>query len=511
LQAISVGQSSSNDPAAEKYVQRLGLAVRNVVESHRVLRFPELDRKGDVTNWFERPGNDVEKFFEKISKEAEPWRPVIPPTNFGAVHFHQIGAKKPDRDWQIKNLLLRGAFGLVFGPPGCGKSFLVTDLLLMLAWSVVDPINAAEWFGHKIRVPTGVVYIASESPEDFEVRLHAWRDRNELPHDLELPFVFLPTTVDLATPQDETKKLSEELKEIDAYFRAKFGVPLGITAVDTVSRSLAGGNENAPDIMGGFVRNCETLRDAVKPMTVLGVHHSPLDGARPRGHTILHGAADLELEVRKATAEQPNMWIVRKFKAGPEGLEHSFRLQQVRVGDDSEGEPITSCVIAARTASDAHREAREKPKGMVRLRIAELEFLRALSVAVDRQGVAPPQKLAVPKNIMLVVETNYVRDIYMEQMHATESGDDSTVDNRLRQRWRNATRAMLKFNVIGSNKEYVWFTGRPVSGNVTIRGVSLTKSDEPLTKSGKPLTESLEPLTNSGEPLTNDAEPDLGI
>jgi hypothetical protein len=126
----------------------------------------------------------------------------------------------------------------------------VTDLLLTLAWATVDKPNAAEWFGHKIRKPTGVVYIASEAPEDFEVRLHAWRMRNEIAPDVELPFVFLPTTIDMASNAVESQRLVAELKRIDVYFRMKWGVGVGITAVDTVARALAGGNENAPDVMG---------------------------------------------------------------------------------------------------------------------------------------------------------------------------------------------------------------------------------------------------------------------
>jgi RecA-family ATPase len=181
--------------------------------------------------------------------------------------------------------LLSSAFALVYGPPACGKSFLVTDLLLTLAWATVDPKQAGEWFGHRIRKPAGVVYIASESPEDFEVRLHAWRMRNELAANVELPFVFLPTTIDMANGPAETKRLVEELRRIDVYFKVKFGVGVGVVAVDTVSRALAGGNENAPDVMGSFIKNCEALRDGANKTAIIAVHHSPIDGSRPRGHT----------------------------------------------------------------------------------------------------------------------------------------------------------------------------------------------------------------------------------
>lgn len=484
-----VVQLIDNDPAGEKYAQTLGLALRKVVKSHRVLKFPELPPGGDVTDFYEG-GGTTERLFERIQNEAKAWSPTIPETDFAAVHFHQIGSKKPERNWQIKNLLLSSVFALVYGPPACGKSFLAQDLSLTLAWAAIDPQAGEEWFGHKVRRAAGVVYIISEAPEDFEVRLHAWRTRNNVDPALELPFAFLPTTVDMQSNKSETGKLIEEVRRLDSYFEAKFGVRVGMVVIDTVSRALAGGNENAPDVMGAFIRNCEALRTSRPGMTVLAVHHSPIDGSRPRGHSSLHGAADLEIEVRKATDQAPNCWIVRKFKAGAEGGEHHFRLEVVDVAKDADGEPITSCVISGRTASDAAREARKRPRGQVQTNMNETDFLRAVSTALERQGVAPPLDLTVPRNIELVVDSKYVREFYMEKLHVTESGDDSAIESRLRQRWGRVTKSMLHFNVVGHGKvgeaSYLWFTGRPISGNVTIRGVRVTEAEKPVTKSADP-------------------------
>jgi hypothetical protein len=205
----------------------------------------------------------------------------------------------------------------------------------------------------------------------------------------------------------------------------------------------------------------------------------------------LHGAADLELEVRKPTSGQPNQWVVKKFKAGPEGVTHSFRLEPLIVGHDVENEPITSCVIAGRMASDAEKLSREKPKGEVEARAHEVEFLRALSTAIERQGVTPPASVGAPRNVELVVESRYVRELYMEGVHLSESGAAAeAVRARFRQSWRRATNGMRKYNVIASatidNGEqepttYIWFTGRPVSGNVTIRGVRVTEGDALVT------------------------------
>lgn len=494
-------QLIDNDSAGEKYAQTLGFALLSAVKSHRVMRFPELPPGGDVTDFYEA-GGTTEALFERIAKEAKPWAPQIPETEFSAIHFHQVGTKRPERNWQIKNLLLSSVFCLVYGPPACGKSFLVTDMLLTMALATIDPQAAEEWFGHKIKKPCGVVYIISEAPEDFEIRLHAWRTRNGIAPEVELPFAFLPTTVDMQSNKAETSRLVEEIKRIDVYFRAKFGVGVGIVAIDTVSRALAGGNENAPDVMGSFVRNSEAVRTSLPGLSVLGVHHSPIDGTRPRGHSLLHGAADLEIEVRKATEDKPNCWTIRKFKAGAEGGEHHFRLEVVSLGDDADREPITSCVVSGRSASDAAREARQKPKGQVRTNMNEVDFLRALSTAIERQGVMPPPALAVPKNVEAVVDSKKVREVYMEKLHVTESGDDSQVEQRLRQRWKRVTGAMLRFNVIGHGKvgtdSYLWFTGRPVSGNVTIRGIRVTETEKPVTEFAQ--DESRNPENLSQEP-----------
>lgn len=520
-------QLVDNDEAGEKYVQAAGNALAGRAKSHRVLRFRDLPPKADVTDFYEQHGGTTEALFERIARDAVPWSPTIPETEFSAIHFHQIGGKRPERSWQVKNLLLASAFGLVYGPPACGKSFLVSDLLLTLASAAVSPGKPAEWFGHRISRPVGAVYIASEAPEDFEIRLHAWRLRNEVAADAELPFVFLPTTIDMQSQAKATEQLIAEVKRIDVYFRVKFGVGVGVVAVDTVSRALAGGNENAPDVMGSFVRNCETLRRSIEGMSVIGVHHSPIDGSRPRGHSLLHGAADLEIEVRKADATRPNQWVVRKQKAGPEGTEHSFRLEPVVVGQDRDHEPITSCVVAGRMASDAARLAREKPRGQVRTRDHELEFLRALSAALERQGVAPPSSIEVPRNIEAVVESRYVREIYMEGVNLSEDGDSTAaVHARFRARWRRATKSMLRFNVIASASverttaagetgapaptTYIWFTGRPFSGNVTIRGVRVTEPEKPVTEPGEARS-SEAPDASQNPELSVTPEPDFPL
>jgi hypothetical protein len=68
---------------------------------------------------------------------------------------------------------------------------------------------------------------------------------------------------------------------------------------DTVSRALAGGDENGSDAMGQFVAACDAIKRHVGG-ALLGVHHSGKDKDRGmRGSSVLLGACDAAIRVTK--------------------------------------------------------------------------------------------------------------------------------------------------------------------------------------------------------------------
>lgn len=407
--------------------------------------------------------------FEEFERAA---LPIIKPfrSQFGATWFHEAGRKPARREWLIKDLILARSFGIVFGPPGCGKSFLLTDLMLHCSAAALEArrAEAQEWFGYRVNA-FGVVYLVAEGADDFVIRLHAWRLNQGIEADAVLPFVFLPTSIDLRSDEADTKKLVEEIRGIDAIMREKCGVGVGAIVVDTVSRALAGGNENDSAVMGGFVRNCETLQKETGA-AVVGVHHGGKEGGRgPRGHEALLGAADYIWEVAPRTEEEPtNRWVVRKLKAGPAGAEHHFSLKPVRVDEDDAGDDITSCVVVSRDRpepGEAERNRGYPASG------GEVEFLRTLAEAIERDGVIPPAEVPVSKNVTLIVKADAVKSLYRQTYASTEDGDEEAVDSRLRQRWSRATKSLVRNGVLGSKNGWLWFTGKKVRG-VVLKGIA---------------------------------------
>ena len=135
----------------------------------------------------------------------------------------------------------------------------------------------------------------------------------------------LPAGVDLCRSAADTKAIIIALAEIAE------AAAVELVVVDTLSRALAGGNENSPDDMGAFVRNCDKIRQATGAH-LMAIHHTGKDEARgARGHSLIKAAADTELEVNKSeftnTVGELPTWHLRSML---QTTRHPRRVRSVR-------------------------------------------------------------------------------------------------------------------------------------------------------------------------------------
>lgn len=261
----------------------------------------------------------------------------------------------------------------MYGPPGSGKTFAALDLALHVS-------AGRDWLGH--RVDQGAaIYIAAEAGLGISNRVAAWRQHTGI---VDAPFAALTVPVDLCHPVGDLDRLLEAI-------RASRLAP-GLITIDTVSRALGGGNENAPDDMGAFVRSLDILRSELRSH-VLGVHHSGKDASRgSRGHSSLHCAVDTEIEIAREEATGILTGTVSKQRDGPTGGQITFRLRQVELGRDQDGEPVASCVLepAEPTTGPEKREARLSPRNQIALDI--------LRKAIAEAGEIGPTSNHIPAN-----------------------------------------------------------------------------------------------------------------
>ena len=224
----------------------------------------------------------------------------------------------------VKGLLPKAALVVVWGAPKCGKSFWTLDLVAHVACG-------APYRGRKVR-QGAVVYIAAEGTTGFEARAKAWCQRHLAEED-DPPLHVLTMRVELAKDQ--------------AAFVADIGGQLGearpaVVVVDTVNRTYTG-SESSDQDMTAYVNAADAIKAAFDCSVIL-VHHCGIEGTRPRGHTALAGAADVQISIRK---DRSNLITatVDWAKDIPDGYCNASRLEPITIGTDEDGEPLTTCVI----------------------------------------------------------------------------------------------------------------------------------------------------------------------
>lgn len=243
---------------------------------------------------------------------------------FDLVPFNDVRLDSGPR-YLIKGLIPREGLTVIWGPPKCGKSFLVFDMLMhvCLNW---------EFQGRRVS-PGPVVYVACEGAHGFRARIEAFR-QDKLDESSEAPpFYLLPSQINLIAEHDALiDSIRDQLRDIE---------PVAVV-IDTLNRSLAGSESHDGD-MGAYVRAADAIREAFGCAVVV-IHHCGIEGSRPRGHSSLTGAADAQISVTRIPPHRIRA-TVQYLKEGPEGTTFTGELKSVVVGQADDGDDITSCVV----------------------------------------------------------------------------------------------------------------------------------------------------------------------
>lgn len=279
--------------------------------------------------------------FETLADDSKP-KPRL-----DLVHFGDAAAAALSRSTKplIKGLLDQGALSVLYGESNVGKTFVAMDIAFHIA-------TGLDW-GLCRTAHLGVVYVAAEGGQGASRRALALQRRYG---DVAGPanFQFRLAGVDLRRPDADLLPLIETVKACE---------DVGLVVIDTLSRALAGGDENASTDMGALVKNVDRLRQATRAHVML-VHHSGKERARgARGHSLLRAATDTEIEIAD------NEIAVTKQRDLDGNFRRAFVLETVTLGKDEDGDPITSCIVRLVSQN-------EKPQG--RLTEGEEEVLAAL-------------------------------------------------------------------------------------------------------------------------------------
>lgn len=241
----------------------------------------------------------------------------------------------PRPEWLVRNLIPKGGFCIIYGPPSSGKTFFTLDL----AAHVARGIN---WRDLKVQEQGRVVYLCAEGLGGFRNRLEAYTK-----HNIDADLSHFGVMADKPDILDKTT-VRELVKAI--------GVA-DLIVVDTFA-SVMSGDENSSVDMGKAIRACEFISKKTKAAVVL-VHHTRKDGKEARGHSSLKGSADLEIEVSQFDTGDRGALVVKSKDGGLGGTDYGFKLDTLRIGEHDDGEVVRSCVVSL---ADAPNRSKDKKK-----------------------------------------------------------------------------------------------------------------------------------------------------
>lgn len=194
--------------------------------------------------------------------------------------------KLPAPEPLVDGLLDLDTLAVIFGRPGGGKTFVALDVALHVA-------TGSWWHGHEVH-QGHVLYVVAEGARGLGQRVAAWRTLHHHYGTLDNKITWLPVPVNLLGPAH-----AEALAHIAAHPAGPDSdEPAVLVVIDTLGRSMAGGDENAFKDMSRVIDAAEHIR-RVTGACVWLVHHSGKDtSAGSRGHSSLLGAVHTELEVK---------------------------------------------------------------------------------------------------------------------------------------------------------------------------------------------------------------------
>lgn len=280
------------------------------------------------------------------SPPPEPPQDVEPPQQTLSERFESrlLGfdamGQRPLPKYVVKGILVESSLTGLYGPPGTGKSFIALDLGAHVA-------VGAWWRGREV-TPGRVLYIAAEGIGGLPKRVEAWKNHN---HIHAVPnFDFYPGAVNLLDAE-QVAAAAAVVKARQYYF----------IIVDTVARSIVGGDENNAKDMGQMIANLDWLKNASGAL-VMVVHHTGKDtSAGMRGSSSLEGALDSVLEVKGGGGSM--QLSCKKQKDDGEFTPVSLSLEVVTVRMPT-GEDATSCAVTERSLDTWVPEVRiEEAKG----------------------------------------------------------------------------------------------------------------------------------------------------
>ena len=170
----------------------------------------------------------------------------------------------------------------------------------------------------------------------------------------------------LLTAQDEMARLKAAI--------GKLPQPPSVVIIDTLSQTFSG-DENSSSDIGTYLRMINSEIRASFNCTVIVIHHTGHSAAeRPRGSSAITANLDFVLGVFKPDPEASRAKVgVHKMKDGDKVDDLYFNMTRLVLGEDSDGDEISSLVAAHDEAGQFSQRAEDEFNAQVQALVQNIQ------------------------------------------------------------------------------------------------------------------------------------------
>jgi hypothetical protein len=262
----------------------------------------------------------------------------------GDVYFMRDFAIYNEPNWIVENVFTPGMLGMIHGSSNVGKTFSVIYL--------GEHIEAGDsWFIRNVE-QSGCLYCYGEGHDGLRNRGVAYREKYK---SVNYGMSVHPGIPNLGMDTGRAiKELRRAIKKANKQREGAGLKPIRVVFLDTFAKAIAGAQENDSAAVQPILNALRALAAEMQVCIIL-IHHSGKDtmlGAR--GSSALIADVDFNLEIinadeakkRKITLTKGHLLMLApKMRDGNKDMRIEFKLEEMTLGTNKWGNPVTSMVV----------------------------------------------------------------------------------------------------------------------------------------------------------------------
>lgn len=235
-----------------------------------------------------------------------------------------------DTAWLYFETLPQIGVGVLTGPSQSGKTFMVAHLARSLA-------TGKPFFDSKPDDVGGTIVVTGEGRRSVRLRMAALEEPERLP-------IYFTDISNLAEA-GALPALMQTVYDKSQEMLVEHGVPLRLLVIETLSASGLLRDENDNSEAGTAFKALGILAEKLQCFIIV-THHPPKTGNGMRGAGAIYNDVDIVMEITREKTNAIREIAITKARDAQQRKLGVFTLVPVRLGEDSRGRAVTSCVVS---------------------------------------------------------------------------------------------------------------------------------------------------------------------